>query len=385
MDDLNMVGPYGPWLADEVLGRRPPALSFRQGRWADAESWRGEVLPRVLDRVGPVDLGGAGEVRALEAWEVDGLRLERLFWPLPGGQTEALLLRPAAARGPLPGVLALHDHSGNKYLGWRKIARDGAAPWEVQVAHQDHAYEGLAWANELARRGYVVLAHDVFAFGSRRIRVAEVPPRLRGEGVDPAPDDPAGIDRYNRFAGAHENVLAKSLYCSGTTFPGVYLPEDQRALDILAARPEVDNRRLGCAGLSGGGLRSVMLAGLDSRIACSVTVGFMSTWRDFLLHKSHTHTWMAYVPRLPAELDFPEILALRAPRPAMVQSCTEDDLYTPSEMHAADQMLQEIYDRAGAPEAYAGRFYPGGHKFDRPMQADAFAWFDEHLIPVPFK
>jgi len=28
---------------------------------------------------------------------------------------------------------------------------------------------------------------------------------------------------------------------------------------------------------------------------------------------------------------------------------------------------------------YRCNFYPGGHKFDRPMQADAFAWFDRHL------
>jgi hypothetical protein len=44
-------------------------------------------------------------------------------------------------------------------------------------------------------------------------------------------------------------------------------------------------------------------------------------------------------------------------------------------------MLAEVYARAGAPDRYRGTFYPGPHKFDRPMQDEAFAWFDEQLRP----
>jgi len=39
----------------------------------------------------------------------------------------------------------------------------------------------------------------------------------------------------------------------------------------------------------------------------------MTTWREFLFDKCFTHTWMTYLPLLPRDLDFPEILALRAP------------------------------------------------------------------------
>ena len=88
---------------------------------------------------------------------------------------------------------------------------------------------------------------------------------------------------------------------------------------------------------------------------------------------------MTYVPLLPKDLDFPEILGLRAPAATMVQNCNEDSLYTLSEMHRADTMLKEVFERAGANDMYRGMFYPGGHKFDRPMQEDAFAWFDSHL------
>jgi hypothetical protein len=105
----------------------------------------------------------------------------------------------------------------------------------------------------------------------------------------------------------------------------------------------------------------------------------MTTWREFLLDKCFTHTWMTYVPLLPRDLDFPEILALRAPAATMVQNCTEDALYTVPEMKRADAMMRETFAKGGAGDRYRCNFYPGGHKFDLEMQKDAFEWFDQHL------
>lgn len=379
----NMTGPYGPWLAETVLGDRPATLSFRTGRWSDVKEWRAAARKRTWDCMAPVNLGRTPDVRVDSQHDFDGLHVEHLTWQLPcGPRTEAVFLKPAAASGRSPGILALHDHGGNKFLGWRKIARADDSPWEVQVQHQEKSYESLAWANEIARRGYAVLVHDTFPFASRRVRVADVPPRLRGEGIDPEPDDLEGIKKYNTFAGSHEHIMEKSLLSAGTTWPGVYVVEDQRALDVLCARPDVDASRVGCAGLSGGGMRTVFLGGLDDRIRCAIAVGFMTTWRDFLLDKCFTHTWMTYVPLLPKDLDFPEILALRAPAATMVLNCTEDPLYTVDEMKRANQIMRETFERAGAADMYRCNFYPGGHKFDRAMQADAFAWFDRHLRPA---
>jgi hypothetical protein len=142
--------------------------------------------------------------------------------------------------------------------------------------------------------------------------------------------------------------------------------------------------RIGCAGLSGGGLRTVMLAGLDDRIKCAVCVGMMTTWRDYVLNKSYTHTWMCYVPLLPGELDYPEILGLRAPLPTLVLNDIDDQLFTLPEMERADSILQEVYAKAGAADHYRAGFYPGPHKFDVPMQEEAFAWFDQWLkAPAP--
>jgi predicted esterase len=122
-----------------------------------------------------------------------------------------------------------------------------------------------------------------------------------------------------------------------------------------------------------------MLTGADPRIRCSVCVGMMGTWRDYALNKSHTHTWMCYVPGLPPELDYPEVLGLNAPAPIMVQNNREDPLFTLPEMERAGRILGEVYSKAGVSDRHQTRFYDGGHKFDAAMQSEAFAWFDRWL------
>jgi len=399
----NMLGAYGPWAAAR-LGEGPGALSFRNPRWSDLDEWREKARTALTGLL----CGPAGvrfeDVRVHGRSVRDDLEIEELSWQLPyGPRTQAYFLRPRGATKRLPGVLALHDHGGDKYFGKRKIVRVGPSVHPVIETHQNEYYSGLGWANELARRGFAVLVHDVFPFESRRILASDIPPfvvqrlmsppdairELRPEdlvdsGPDAHPDVAAGepegeIAAYNALAAQHESIIAKSLFSAGLTWPGVTLAEDRAALDYLASRPDVDPERLGCGGLSGGGLRTAFLAGLDGRIRAAVSAGFMSTWQDFVLNTSYTHTWMIYVPGLAELLDFPEVLGLRAPLPTLVMATTEDPLFTHEETKRAVRILEETYDKAGAPGHLAVSIHPGPHKFDEPMQAEAFAWMEKWL------
>ncbi len=374
----NMIGAYGDWAAKLVAD--PPRLSYRRADFSDIEAWRREARARYLDALAAPPSGSTPPPTVQHQIEYDGLAIEHLSWQLPyGPPTEALVLKPANATGKLPAVLGLHDHGGNKYFGLRKITRMGKDPHPMMVRHQDHYYGGAAWANELAKRGYVVLVHDAFAFASRRVRAGDLPQVIKRDLVEANPESEDEIKQYNTFAGGHEHLLAKSLFCAGTTWPGVFAGEDQRALDYLCSRPDVDPARVGCSGLSGGGLRTVMLTGADPRIRCSVCVGMMTTWRDYLLNKCYTHTWMCYIPGLSRDLDYPEILGLNVPNPVLVLNNREDQLFTVPEMERADRILTDVYAKAGAKDRYQAKFYPGPHKYDRQMQTDGFAWFDRWL------
>jgi len=378
-ENISIIGQYGKW-ASSLTENKIPSLSFRRKEFSDLQKWKNTALTSLKERLAISDIGGIPEVTVKKQYVYDGLQIEELTWKLPYGRpTDAVLLKPADAKKPLPGILAFHDHGGNKYFGTRKITRTGDSQHPLMKDHQQNYYGGRAWANEIAKKGYVVLVSDAFPFASRRVMLQDVPENLREGLNDENPEDSKNIEAYNVWAGNHESVMAKSLFSAGTTWPGVFFAEDRIALDILCARKDVDKERIGCGGLSGGGMRTVFMGGLDPRIKCAVCVGFMTTWKDFVINKSFTHTWMTYVPVLPNELDFPEILGLRVPLPTLVLNDTDDDLYTVPEMKAADNILQDVFKKANASDKYKCSFYPGEHKFDSDMQKEAFNWFDRWL------
>jgi dienelactone hydrolase len=379
-ENSSIIGAYGKWAAG-LNENKLPLLSFRKKDFTNVDTWKKIARNRLTERLATPDIGGLPKVTVKKRYSYDGLHIEELSWQLPyGPATDAIILKPMDAKGKLPGILAFHDHGGLKYFGTRKITRTSNVIHPIIVEHQKSAYENMAWANEVAKRGYVVLVSDTFPFASRRVLLKDVEPaELRNGLTDDNPESVDHVNAYNNWAYNHEHIMSKSLYSAGTTWPGVFFAEDKKALDILCNRPDVDAKNIGCGGLSGGGMRTVFMAGQDDRIKCAVCVGFMTTWRDFVLNKAPNHTWMTYVPLLPNEMDFPEILGLRVPLPTMVMNDTEDELYTLEEMKRADTILQEVYQKAGAADHYKCSYYPGPHKFDKKMQADAFDWFDKWL------
>ncbi len=66
--------------------------------------------------------------------------------------------------------------------------------------HQKVYYEGFAWANEMAKRGYVVLVPDAFTFASRRVMLQDVPEPMRQELTDQNPEEPDNIKKYKEWA-----------------------------------------------------------------------------------------------------------------------------------------------------------------------------------------
>jgi dienelactone hydrolase len=327
------------------------------------------------------------EVTVERRWERDGVAGEEVSWSVGyGPRTAAWILKPAGVQQPLPGLLALHDHGGFKFFGKEKIAIGPDAPHPAMQAYQTMYYGGRAFANALAREGFVVLVHDTFLWGSRRFPIEIIPQSLRNiaatypvserEGPVDVPDE---IAFYNAATELHESVVEKYCALLGTTLAGVVSYEDRIALNYLAGRPDVRPADLGCLGLSGGGCRSSLLLATSGRIAAAHIAGMMSTYQGLLDHNVSTHTWMFFPPLWPRYGDWPDLAACRAPVPLLVQYDLDDWLYTVEGMRAAHTRLQDHYRNVGSAENYKGEFYPGTHKFDLPMQEAAFVWLKRHL------
>lgn len=336
-------------------------------------------------------LGFAGGIeqaidpRVERSWEKDGLLGEEISWSVGyGPRTLAWFFRPANASRPLPCVLALHDHGGFKYFGKEKIAEgpDPIAP--ILAEFQDAAYGGRAWVNALAKKGFAVLVHDTFLWGSRKfpLETMQKSVALGIPGQEEFMASHGGMSEaawYNFWAGQHEHIVSKYCNLLGTSMAGVVSHEDRIALNYLRSRPEVDPCQSACMGLSGGGNRAVLLSATVPDLKAAAVIGLMSTYAGLLDHNVATHTWMFFPFGLARIADWPDMAACRAPAPLLVQYDNEDLLFTLQGMQSAHEKIAAIYQNTDSPQNYSGQFYPGPHKFDHEMQEAAFDWLARWL------
>src|SRR3989442_7627734 len=102
----------------------------------------------------------------------------------------------------------------------------------------------------------------------------------------------------------------------GRTLWGMFVRDDQIALDYLCSRPEVDKSRIGATGISMGSTRSWWLAAVDERVAATVGVACLTRYQNLIAHgqlRQHGVYYFAY--GLLKHFDTEGVLSLIAPRP----------------------------------------------------------------------
>jgi dienelactone hydrolase len=323
------------------------------------------------------------------AWTADGVRGEEVSWSVGfGPRTEGFVLTPAESAGRLPGIVALHDHGHFKFFGKEKIA-DGPDGYAASLAgFRQIYYGGRAYANLLARSGFVVLVHDAFLWGSRKFLLGIMPDRERAlaEAVGATLEQDYAapeIRRYNGAAYLHEHVVSKYCTVLGTSLTAVIAYEDRVALNVLRTWADVDPARVGCIGLSGGGLRAALMRATSDELAACVIVGMMSTYDGLLSECIAPHTWMLFPAGWAEHGDWPDLAASAAPAPLLVQFALDDAQFTVEGMRGADARIASHYSKVGASGQYVGQFYSGPHRFDATMQDAAFAWLHETMKVTP--
>jgi dienelactone hydrolase len=372
------VGQYYPWLQEEAA-HQPMALSYLARDWQNRDQWRAKGRAKMYELLAYNPRAGTMTATQLEEVAKEGFTRYRVRYSLAADrETEAFLLIPHGLKEPAPAVVAIHDHGGFYYFGKEKITETEDPP-EILEQFIDQSYGGRTYADELARRGFVVLVPDGFYFGSQRIEIEAVNERFSGKLRQMDPSTDSYIREFNRFAGSHETLIAKTVFTSGSTWPGILFQGDRASVDYLLTRPEVDPDRIGCIGLSIGGFRSAHLAGLDPRIKVSVVAGWMTTYGSLLKNHLRNHTWMIYVPGQLQYLDLPDVVSLNSPRPLMVINCLQDRLFTLGGMQEAEEKLANIYEEMDAGDRFLCRYYDVPHSLNVQMQNDAIEWLSRWL------
>src|SRR5262245_19896308 len=208
----------------------PPAT---RGGWNDR---RTRLLAALLAAIGPFPEGPFPlEAQVLGVLERPGYRIEKLiFQSRPDVWVTASAYVPAGAAGKCPAVLAVHGH-------W---------PW----ARRDPVVQARCLG--LVKLGFFVLAVDAFGAGERYTT--------------------PGRGTY------HGALYGSTLWPVGQTLLGMQVYDNQRAVDYLRSRPEVDGDRLGVTGASGGGNQSMYAGALDERLRAVVPVCSVGTYQAYL-------------------------------------------------------------------------------------------------------
>jgi dienelactone hydrolase len=370
------IGSLYPFVQSQAVTGEFP-LSFLRGEFADLTAWKGKARSLLLDLLHYAPPPCAPRPETKERVDRGHYFQEEVsFNTTPDLRVPAFVLIPKGVRLPAPGIVALHDHGGFYLWGKEKLV-EVTEEHPVLKDFKRESYAGRSIASELARRGYVVLVIDMFYWGERRLLLPE-------DGADWRERPPTitadRIAAFNRRAGESEDLVARTIGSAGFTWPGVMFWDDIRSVDYLVSRPEVDPRRIGCVGLSVGGVRSAHLAALDDRIKAAVVVGWMTSFPAQLeRHVRHTIGHTKLVPGLYRHLDYPDVASLAMPAALMVMGGSKDELFEPSGVRRSFAKLEACYAKAGFPERVRTRLFDAPHEFNAAMQTEAWSWLDQHL------
>ncbi len=374
---LPQLGTHWPNVFQKLSSRCQPRMSFLEGRFRDPQSWSETARATLFDHLhyNPPPCDPAPEV--VEKVDRGSYVRERVLINIdPDIRVAVYCLIPKNLQGPAPAVVNLHDHGGFYFWGKEKVVH--VEPEHPALAKFKRTYYGgRSTADELAKRGYVVIAPDMLHWGERGLYLDADPERIRKRTMDVTADD---VVQFNARSWAHEELLMRTALTCGVTWAGINIWGDLRVTDYLLTRPEVDAKRVGCIGLSLGSVRSIYLGALHRAVRASVAVCWMSEYQPLVkCHVRNTVGFTKLVPGLYNDLDWPDLAGLHWPGALMTISGTQDGLFPFSAVERAIEKCRAIFTKMGCPEKYEGVIFEGPHEFNLAMQERAFNWLTGQL------
>lgn len=158
----------------------------------------------------------------------------------------------------------------------------------------------------------------------------------------------------------------------GVSHQTLMIWNNMRALDYLESLPEVDKKKIGVAGASGGGLQTQMLAALDDRVRAATIVGLTCDFREIMF--PHTsHCVCNHFPGVMRLTDHPEISTLGLPAP--VQYLTMDD-WTKKFQKQNFPAIQQLYAAHGFGDRVFCKYFETPHSYDQQKREHTYWWME---------
>lgn len=302
----------------------------------EAEAYVRTVRERIRESFGPFPERTPLNPRITGVVERETYRIEKiLFESRPGFLVTGNLYVPKGRSFPLPGVIGTCGHSDNG---------KAAEPYQ-------------AFAQGLARQGYVVLIFDPIGQGER-LQYPDAALRSRiGVGV-----------REHLYAG-NQQFLVGEFLGAWRAWDGI------RALDYLLSREEVDPHHVGVTGNSGGGTMTTWLCGLEPRWTMAAPSCFVTTFRRNLENELPADTEQCPPRALALGLDHEDFIAAMAPKPVILLG-KERDFFDIRGTEGAYARLRRLYQLLGAEANLAFFAGPTTHGYSQENREAMYRWFN---------
>jgi dienelactone hydrolase len=271
----------------------------------------------------------------------DDYTVEKVFFAsLPGHYVSGSLFRPKGKTGRVPGVLCPHGH-------WPKgrftEENDNTVQQQMKMGAEKTVegarYPLQARCAQLARMGCVVFHYDMVGYA-----------------------DSTALTHREGFTDAEADLRLQS-------FMGLQTWNSIRALDFLLSLPEVDAKRIGVTGASGGGTQTFILCAVDDRPTVAFPAVMVSTEMQggcICENSSHLRVGTGNI----------ELAGLFVPRPL---GMTAADDWTKNIEKRGLPELKALYRLYGAEDNVMARYFPFPHNYNQVSREVMYNWFNKHL------
>lgn len=307
--------------------------------WQERQKFIRETL---LDIVGPFPEKAPLNAKIVRTINKGSFRVEHIIYEsVPGFMVTSSLYIPGGLkhRDKVPAIIYCSGHSEEGY--------------------RSAAYQHVIL--NLVAKGFIVFAFDPVGQGER----LEYYDPKSGKSIV------GGPTKEHSYPGAQA-------FITGASQARYMIWDGIRAVDYLLTRKEVDPARIGITGRSGGGTQSAYIAAFDDRIYAAAPENYITNYRRLLQSIGPQDAEQVMFHFLYRGLDHPDLLIVRAPKPAMMITTTRDMFSIQGAMETETE-VSRIYKSYGKPENFSRVEDDDVHASTKKNREAMYSFFREHL------
>ncbi len=311
----------------------PLRMTYQASSAKQTERWQQKLREKVTELIGGFPAKKVAlDAKTLEVREFPGYRREKfVFTSREGLAVLGYMLTPKGKSDPHPTMICLpgHGRGVDDIIGIDDQGRD-----RTDKDGYQHDF-----ALQCVEHGMAAVAIEQMAFGCRRDAKA----------------------RSRELGTSSCRPAAGAALLLGETMVAWRVWDVMRTIDWIETRKELDAKRVGCMGISGGGTITTFASALEPRIQAAMISGYLNTFRDSIFSLSHCID--NYVPGILNWCEMYDVASLIAPRPLFAESGDKDGIFPVEASRASFERVKKVYEAFGKGALAEHEVFPGEHSF----------------------